>query len=906
MKLRNYQQQAVDEVFAAFQEYSSSLVVLPTGCHAIGTPILLMDGTIKPVEKVQVGDRLVGPDGNPRQVLQLARGKGEMYRIIPVKGEPFVVNEDHILTLIRTNDRTGKGGEIIDVSVRDWLGWAKSRKHLYKLFRAPVPEFQSGLRGQLEIPPYILGVLLGDGGLKFCLCVTTADPEIVSEIRKYAKSVGNTLGIEPAGGKSKTYIFKSRGYVGCKGSMLHQTLTYLGLRGAGSETKYIPWEFKVASIKDRLELLAGLMDTDGHYTTGGYDFISKSKKLAEDVVFLSRSVGLAAYVKPCRKSSQNGTEGTYYRVSISGNCEQIPCRIARKKCKSRRQKKDVLRTGFRVEHVGENDYYGFSLDGDGRFLMGDFTVTHNTGKTVAFASVVAEHRRIRPGRAMVVAHREELIFQAAEKIKQIAGVGVDIEMAEMRASAGMFGKAPVVVSSVQSQIAGCDGEGRMSRFNPDEFSLLVIDEAHHATAPSYRKVIDYYRQNPDLRVLGVTATPDRQDEAALGQIFESVAFDYELPDAIHDGWLVPVKQRSVIVDGLDFSNVKTTAGDLNGADLAKVMEYEQNLHEIASPTIDLAGDRKTLIFAASIAHAERLCEIFNRHKNKCARFVCGGTPKEDRRQMFADYEAGSFQYLCNVGVATEGFDEPGIQLVVMARPTKSRALYAQMAGRGTRPLNEIAHKLGELAEAEFRRAMIAASDKPHCEIVDFVGNAGRHKLITTADILGGNYTDEVVERARKKAESASGPVDMSEALDLAEHEIAEEHAAARRKALTAKVNYKVNTINPFDVLDIEPHRERGWDKGRQPSEKMLALLHKAGVPTRDLNFTKAKQLIGEIINRRDQKKCTYKQAKILTKYGYRTDVDFHEAKGLIDSVAANGWRRPADSPQTQERKIVVY
>ncbi len=531
-----------------------------------------------------------------------------------------------------------------------------------------------------------------------------------------------------------------------------------------------------------------------------------------------------------------------------------------------------------------------------------------TGKTITFASVIARNRRETGSRAIVLAHREELIFQAAKKVEQVAGVEVDIEMADLRAGRSMFGKTPVVVSSIQTQNAGAAGEERMTRFNPMEFGLLVVDEAHHATAPTYRKVIDYYRQNPQLRVLGVTATPDRQDEAALGQIFETVAYDYELPDAIADGWLVPVMQRAVVVDGLDFSSIRTTAGDLNGADLAKLMEYEQNLHEIAHPTLELAAGRKTLVFAASVAHAERLCEIFNRHRSDSARFVFGGTPKEERRQLLADYARNRFQILCNVGVATEGFDEPGIEVIVMARPTKSRSLYAQMAGRGTRPLEAIAHELGQHEGAAARREMIAASGKPHCEIVDFVGNAGRHQLITTADILGGRYEDAVVQRVRQNVEAAGGkPVDMAEELDRAERDIAEEAARARRAALRAKANYTVNTIDPFDVLAVTPRRERAWDKTRKPTEKMLACLQKFGIPkktTEDLSYSKAQQLIGKCIERSEAGKCTYKQARLLAKYGYRTDVSFDQARGLIDQIAANGWR-PIDTPPTAE-KVKVY
>ena len=233
-----------------------------------------------------------------------------------------------------------------------------------------------------------------------------------------------------------------------------------------------------------------------------------------------------------------------------------------------------------------------------------------TGKTIVFSHIAGTVR----GRVMVIAHREELIAQAAQKIQVITGDEADVEMGEFWASEGVFSRSRVVVSSVQTQNAGMGGDGRMSRFDPSQFDLLIIDEAHHATAPTYRRLIDHYRQNPNLKVLGVTATPDRADEEALGQVFESVAFDYEIVDAIADGWLVPVRQRAVYVEGLDYSSVRTTAGDLNGADLARILEYEEALHGIAHPTMELVGTRKSLVFAASVAHAERLAEIFNRHR----------------------------------------------------------------------------------------------------------------------------------------------------------------------------------------------------------------------------------------------------------------------------------------------------
>jgi len=514
------------------------------------------------------------------------------------------------------------------------------------------------------------------------------------------------------------------------------------------------------------------------------------------------------------------------------------------------------------------------------------------GKTIVLASILAKH----PGRTMVVAHREELIFQAADKIKKVTGLEPDIEMAEIRAAEfGLHGKARVVISTIQTQIAGRNG-GRMTRFDPNEFSLLVIDEAHHAVASTYRRVIEHYRTNPALQVLGVTATPDRADEEALGKVFDAVAWEYDIRFGITDGWLVPIQQRMVHVDGLDLSQVRTTAGDLNGADLARVMEYETTLHEIAAPTIELVGGRKTLVFAASLAHAERLCEILNRHRADSARWVHGGTPKPERRQLLRDYAKRKFQYLVNVGVATEGFDDPSIEVVVMARPTKSRALYTQMVGRGTRPLPGIVDLEGLWDVAEHRRQAIADSAKPAVEIIDFVGNCGRHRLITTADILGGHYDDVVVDKAREKLQK-DGNGDAMKALAWAESEIAAERErarqaeAARRAKLVAKATFRTETVDPFNLLGLTPWRERAWEKGKQPTAKMLALLERQGIKTQGITFTQAKQLIAEIMNRWEGNRCSFKQAKILASRGQPTNVTRERAKELIDGIAAKeGWK----------------
>jgi len=293
------------------------MIIGSAGCHEAGQEIILDSGIVKKVEDIVVGDALLGPDGKSRIVVKLERGTGNMVRIVPVKGESFVVNEDHVLTLCHTVT-----GEIIDVSVRDFRQWSKHKQRDHKLLRASAVSFNER-EDEVPLDPYFLGLLLGDG------CV------------------------------------RLRG---------------LGLMNCLAGNKFIPDRYQFGSVEERQAILAGLIDTDGHLHGNTFDWISKSKQLADDVVFISRSLGLAAYVSECVKSCP-GFTGTYHRVSISGDLTKLPVRVKRKKPAPRRQKKNVLHTGFTIEDVGEGEYYGFTLTGDGRYLLDDFTITHNCGKS---------------------------------------------------------------------------------------------------------------------------------------------------------------------------------------------------------------------------------------------------------------------------------------------------------------------------------------------------------------------------------------------------------------------------------------------------------------------------------------------------------------------------------------------
>lgn len=522
------------------------------------------------------------------------------------------------------------------------------------------------------------------------------------------------------------------------------------------------------------------------------------------------------------------------------------------------------------------------------------------GKTVVFSHVidklVPQNKRV-----MVLAHREELLRQASDKIEKVTGEQPDMEMADYWAdqpSLASFDPKRVIVSTVQTQVSGGDGLGRMARFNPEQFGLVVVDEAHHSVSKTYRRVLDHFRTNPDCKVLGVTATPDRTDEAALGQLFEDVPFDMDISDAIRDGWLVPIHARQVHVEGLDFSSVKTTAGDLNGADLDRIMNDESTLHKIAGPTIDIAGDRRTLMFSTTRAMAERLCEILNRHRTGCAEYVDGLTPRDKRRDMLRRYQDGDFQFLCNVGVATEGFDVPGIQ-VVTPKPTKSRSLYAQQIGRGTRPVDGL---VDQWHTPEDRREAIASSSKPFMEIIDFTGVTGRHRLIHGPDVLGGRFDDDVIDVAKRMMEDSPDEAqDIEELLEAAQRRKEEEDQRSlaqqterdRRSSVKAKVKYTTSREDALSFFSVTPSRARDWDRTRPLSDKQLDVLRRQGVDVTQYSNSEMKQMLVKLFGRIRSDACSLKQSKVLQRADwYDDDVSFREASRRIDILSKNKWRKP--------------
>ena len=349
------------------------VICAPTGCHAAGAKILMYDGTFKCVERVVVGDRLMGPDSTVRVVQRLISGIGDMYRIDPKKGESFVVNDEHTLRLKSTNERKKwgtTGEEYVEITVKDYLNKSKHWKHVYKLYRVPV-DFHN--QEDLEIHPYHFGMLLCDGCFRKNISFTTNDTELLSEA--YALADTNNVRVYERGKlgtTAKDVFFRS---INDK-NILKEKIKSLGLFNKLSKDKSIPHKYKTSSRKSRLQLLAGLLDTDGHLNFKTFDFCVASKQLADDVGFVSRSLGFLT-----TQSIKFVDDVAYFRVFISGETSEIPTKLKRKQAEDRKHKKNPLVSGFDIELDGTYEYFGFTLDGDNLYLNDDFFVIRNCGKS---------------------------------------------------------------------------------------------------------------------------------------------------------------------------------------------------------------------------------------------------------------------------------------------------------------------------------------------------------------------------------------------------------------------------------------------------------------------------------------------------------------------------------------------
>lgn len=485
-----------------------------------------------------------------------------------------------------------------------------------------------------------------------------------------------------------------------------------------------------------------------------------------------------------------------------------------------------------------------------------------TGKTVVFAKIA--EKCVRNGnRVLILAHRGELLEQAADKILKATGLMCATEKAEQSCLGSWY---RITVGSVQTLMS----EKRLSNFPADYFNTIIIDEAHHCISESYQKILRHF---DSANILGVTATPDRGDMKNLGQVFDSLAYEYTLPQAIKDGYLSPIKALTIPLT-LDLSGVSTQAGDYKASDIDTALD--PYLEAIADEMTEYCADRKTVVFLPLVKTSQKFRDILNSKGFRAAE-VNGSS--EDRAQVLKDYESGKYNVLCNSMLLTEGWDCPSVDCVIVLRPTKVRSLYCQMVGRGTR----------------------LAPGKDHLLLLDFLWHTERHELCRPAHLICS--TPEVAQKMTENIEKAGCPVDIEEAEIKASEDVVAQREEALAKQLAEMKKRKRKLVDPLQYeMSIQAEDLSGyvpafgWEMS-PPSQKQVNALEKLGIfPDEIDNAGKAQKLLDRLDKRRAAGLTTPKQIRFLESRGFQHvgTWKFETARRLIDRIAANNWQIPRD------------
>jgi superfamily II DNA or RNA helicase len=505
------------------------------------------------------------------------------------------------------------------------------------------------------------------------------------------------------------------------------------------------------------------------------------------------------------------------------------------------------------------------------------------GKTVVFVEVA----RRQHGRILVLAHREELIDQAVQKFEAV-GITAEVEKAERRA--GKMNTSPVVVASVQT-LRG----RRLRAWDPSAFSAVIVDEAHHAVAASYRNVLNYFGK---AKVLGVTATPDRSDEIGLHNVFETTAYSLSILDLIDQGYLVDVKAKTIVVEDYDISAVKTrgggSKGDLIADQIEKALTSDKMLHSIAAPLVKEAAGRSVLVFMPGVQSSMDMRRILGGYVDPATvEHIDGATHPMQRTEIIGGFKKRNIQIVTNCMVLTEGFDAPNVEIIALCRPTKSRALFAQMVGRGTRPDPE-------------------NPAKKEMTLLNFVPEkTGSHQLANPIDILGGKDLEFVDDDVRALAEEAlKEGMTPRQAMTRAEREMAErliqqeieEKAEKERvRALREARNQHVFVDASYQTDGYDLHGGTsfyeslpGWGMPLATPQQLDLLTRMGFQPHPHMTKSAAASMIGKGIERRKKGQCTPKQEKVLARAGLRTDLSIKEASSVIDALVANRWQATAE------------
>jgi len=484
-----------------------------------------------------------------------------------------------------------------------------------------------------------------------------------------------------------------------------------------------------------------------------------------------------------------------------------------------------------------------------------------TGKTVVFSSIVG-HRVARGGKALILAHRGELLTQAADKLLAVTGLPCGLEKAE---NTSLNSGHKITVGSVQTLAQPL----RLEKFPHDYFTDIVVDEAHHCLSDTYQRVLAHF---PEANVLGVTATPDRGDMKNLGQYFDSKAYEYSMSQAIKEKYLCPIRAQMIPLE-LDISNVKVSNGDFSSGEVSYALR--PYLHQIAQEMKRYCQGRKTVVFLPLVQISQDFRDMLEFYGFRAAE-VNGNSP--DRSRILSDFETGKYDVLCNSMLLTEGWDCPSVDCVVVLRPTKIRSLYQQMVGRGMRLF----------------------PGKDHLLLLDFLWMTQRHDLCRPSSLI--SKDEAIAQMIDQMVSDEEDGVDLMEAEEQAESDVLAQREEAlarelaemrmRKRKLVDPLQYAVS-IAAEDLVGYVP--TFAWEMA-PPSEKQLAFLEQRGIFAESVeNMGKARLLIDRLMQRQAMGLATPKQIRCLERYGFRQvgTWQFDDARKMISRLSMNNWRLPS-------------
>ena len=669
-KLRPYQQEIIDSTYSKFLNGKKRvLVTAPTGAGKeqwVGAKVSTPFGWSK-IGDLRIGELITNTHGTTSEVTGVfPQGEKDVYEITFSDGSKTTCGLEHLWD-VRTRSDLHEGRKFKTLTLKEILDRGYKKERVDERYGTTQVDLKFHIPGYepvyypvvpVTLDPYLVGALIGDGGLRSKSVVfSNSEGDVVEKVRGLLpkddvliKCTGNNVDYRVKGGTTL------------------KLLREIGLNNVYSHEKFIPTEYLINSVSNRIKLLRGLIDTDGTFMArGSFEYSTTSPRLAEDVVTLVRSLGGRAKValKSNPKYTYKGESlvgKDCYRVYLTFNSDIVPVSSSKHLLKFSSRACRALRCISDIRLIGKMETVCISTSADNQlYLTDDFIVTHNT-----IISQDIARRVLAKGNAILfTAHRRNLVEQTVEKF---GALGPNISV--MMGSDKRFDPTKLVQIGTLQTI-----KNRELEVQP---KLIVIDEVHYGwNSRIIDNILDKY---PNVPIIGLSATPI-DERGYLLEGFDSIVDDIQTQDLIEMGYLVDTINYAPISPNL--SAVKIMRGDYETAGLEKAVNKRTIVSDIVKKWKKLAENRKTITFCVNIAHAKVLSKAFTDAgiPSDC---VYSGLKDSDRDEVYRKFREGEIKILCNVDILIAGFDQPDVSCVVLARPTKSLRTYIQMVGRGLR------------------------------------------------------------------------------------------------------------------------------------------------------------------------------------------------------------------------------